>query len=179
MSAKRPDFRIVIASSVVAVLGVALTAAGLAGTTRMASAGDFDPSPQSTQTVPTQFVPTQQPTQILETVVPTTVATSVATEVPPTTVPTGIPSTAVPTSTSQITVVTATSTTVVQTQGGGVATQVPLQQTAPTQNVAGVSALPSTGAAGSSGGSGWLFVAAGLSLALAGFAGIVYARRSV
>ena len=71
------------------------------------------------------------------------------------------------TSTSQpLTVVTATQVT----QVGGVQQQ-------PVQNVAGVSALPSTGEGSSNGGVSWLLVAAGAAILLAGLAGIASERR--
>jgi hypothetical protein len=175
MQTNRKNYSVIVLSSFVALIGLALTAAGLLGASRKAAAGDYDPSPQSTQVVSTQVVVTEQPTQPPATTVPTTVST---TEVP-TTVPTTVPTNVVATSTSVVTLVTPTT---VQTQGGGIATATtqqlaPQTQTGPAQNTAGVQALPRTGAGSTSGGLSWLLVAAGIVLALSGLAGVVYERR--
>lgn len=167
MAGKGPNSRVIIMSSLAAVLGIALTAAGLMGTSHRASAGDFDPSPQPTQVVPTEPISTAVSTQIVETPVATQpVSTEVPTTIIPTTVPTTIPTTIVNTTVP----VTSTSAALI------VASSTPVPPTA-VSNVAGVQALPRTGRAASGGGLGWLFVASGICLALAGFAGIAYERR--
>jgi hypothetical protein len=161
-TARRRNSALVVASTFLALAGLALGGLGLLGGLEPAAAGDPPPLPQPDTTPILQTViPTEVSTSV-PTEVPTEVSTSVPTEVPtsvPTTVPTSVPTSVPATSTSQpLTVATAVPTTLVQT-------------------VAGVTALPATGEGASGTGVSWLLVAVGAAVCLAGLAGIAAGRR--